>query len=377
MSSCLFAFIYFLFMTTTYPPDSCLTIENYMCVCLFVQTRWLCSAIAAALHYFFLASHCWMNVMSYDVFRTFTSSACILTRIRDKGKYLPRYALYAWGAPLLVIGACVFIDFSHVLPGINIGYGGTWAVAHTHDPWPHPTNASLATTTDMSAAVDHHFGGCHDENRQRRAWERDVMDSKGNGKEREDHEGAAHPPNETDFRDDNAFKMPDRSCWIQQPLAALFAFGAPILIIFLVNCFLFARTILSIRRTAQLAKLSTRRSSVRNLTGRSDVILYVKMATVMGFTWVFGLASSIISAVVDEPTSEVCMVLHVLGILFPIMNCSQGLFIFFVYVFNRRVLRLYKEKAVEVRKMLLAKKQNVKSAKPSRSKNTIAYIYKE
>jgi hypothetical protein len=87
----------------------------------FPQIPWLCTAVAASLHYFFLASHCWMNVMSYDVYRTFAGNTCILTRGRTKSKFFPRYALYAWGVPLVVVGACLFIDLSHVMPSISIG----------------------------------------------------------------------------------------------------------------------------------------------------------------------------------------------------------------------------------------------------------------
>jgi hypothetical protein len=62
-----------------------------------------------------------MNVMSYDVYRTFAGNTCILTRMRTKSKFFPRYALYAWGVPLVVVGACLFIDLSHVMPSISIG----------------------------------------------------------------------------------------------------------------------------------------------------------------------------------------------------------------------------------------------------------------
>jgi hypothetical protein len=67
------------------------------------------------------------------------------------------------------------------------------------------------------------------------------------------------------------------------------------------------------------------------------------MASVMGFTWVFGLASSVLSAVTETPSRSLCYALHALGVLFPILNSSQGLFVFFAFVFNRRVLALYRQ----------------------------------
>jgi hypothetical protein len=35
-------------------------------------------------------------------------------------------------------------------------------------------------------------------------------------------------------------------------------------------------------------------------------------------------------------------VLHIFGILFIVFNCSQGIFIFFVFLLNRRVLAMYR-----------------------------------
>jgi hypothetical protein len=42
-------------------------------------TRWLCQAVGMTMHYFFLAGFMWMNVMSFDVFKTFNK-----TRYADK-----------------------------------------------------------------------------------------------------------------------------------------------------------------------------------------------------------------------------------------------------------------------------------------------------
>ena len=105
-------------------------VPTYVFFISFQQTEWLCTAIAASLHYFFLASHLWMNVMSYDVYRTFAGSSCVLTRVRDKTKYFPRYAAYAWGTPMLIVGVCLFIDLSHLLPpSITIGgYLKVWGL---------------------------------------------------------------------------------------------------------------------------------------------------------------------------------------------------------------------------------------------------------
>ncbi|CAG5130031.1 unnamed protein product [Candidula unifasciata] len=187
-----------------------------------------------------------MNVVSYDVYKTFTNPV-IQNRARETRKYFYRYALYAWGAPLFIVSLCMFIDFT------------------------------TATSSNDTSVTD---------------------------------EKTIH------------------TCWITQPLAALIAFGAIILLIFFINCIFFGKTIACISKTAKMAKKSlgvrNSNSSVHKRTDTSEVMLYVRMSTVMGFTWIFGLSSSILSS-----------------ILFTILNTSQGFLIFIAFVCNRRVLGLY------------------------------------
>ncbi|XP_076451539.1 uncharacterized protein LOC143287437 isoform X2 [Babylonia areolata] len=338
-----------------------------------VQIPWLCTAVAASLHYCFLSSHCWMNVMSYDVYRTFAASTCILTRVRDKRKMFPRYALYAWGMPLLVLGTCLFIDLTGVFPGIRIGYGGTWSAAASgggvlNDTsglgnWTsgdgesrHPT---VTTTTSSTERVNSDVDNT-------------AAAAAASG-------GGEVVRNGTESGGFSVVVDRSFSCWIQEPLAALYAFGAPLLLIFLMNCVFFARTIASIRRTGRLARHSgagrtNSSNSARQLSGHNDVILYVKMSSVMGFTWVFGLASSVISSVAQEPSDVICYVLHVLGVIFPILNSSQGLFIFFAFVFNRRVLGLYRVLGGKVKSSLARQKKALVSSGRGKPMTNIATI---
>ena len=248
---------------------------------------WLCSAVGMFLHYLFLASFFWMNVMAYDVFRTFAKK-CILTRIREKKKFLPRYALYAWGSPLLIVLLCAVFDFTEILPDIKIGYGGQFQTGSSQsDSFEGSANRSTTEDTDTS----------------------------------------------------HVYSL---GCWIQQPVATLAAFGGPMVLILLGNTVMFTRTIICIRSSTKLTQTSVRRSSISHMAGHDDVMLYIRMSTVMGFTWIFGLTSSIVSGFFGEPSRTICIVLHLLAILFIIFNCSQGLFIFFAFVFNRRVLGLYR-----------------------------------
>lgn len=247
----------------------------------------ICPIVGVFLHFIFLASFFWMNVMSYDVFKTFANK-CILTRVRRTKKHFPMYSLYAWGSPALIVGICSIIDFTKWIPNFRIGYGGS-----SGDSYEYYTYDTFSNQTDnptITKLYQQKFG-----------------------------------------------------CWIQEPVAALVAFGLPMIMILLANAIMFIRTIICIRSVTKMVSLRTRRSSVSNAIGQHDVILYVRMSTVMGFTWIFGLASSIVSSFSEKPTNAVCIALHVVGVFFIIFNCSQGLFIFFVFVLNRRVGALYKD----------------------------------
>ncbi|KAJ7393384.1 hypothetical protein OS493_006355 [Desmophyllum pertusum] len=81
-----------------------------------------CLAVAVLLHYFVLSSFTWMNVMAYDVHRTFTNISGVAANRQGGGctKRLMKYCLYAWEAPAIVVLICVIVD--HVIKG-SIGYG--------------------------------------------------------------------------------------------------------------------------------------------------------------------------------------------------------------------------------------------------------------
>lgn len=249
--------------------------------------EWLCSAFGIILHYLFLASFFWTNVMSFDVFKTFARK-CILRRIRNKKKYVPIYSAYAWGVPLLIVSLCALFDFGNIIDGVEIGYGGNSVSDHSSE--------DLAKTNKTGSK---------------------------NGEETK-----------------HVYSI---GCWIQEPVASMAVFGGPMILILLSNAVMFTRTIICIRASTRATKSSVRKSSLNHMAGKDDVMLYIRMSTVMGFTWVFGLASSVVSAFASPPSRTTCIILHLLGMLFIVFNCSQGIFIFFAFVFNRRVLGLYRE----------------------------------
>ncbi|XP_033763513.1 uncharacterized protein LOC117344796, partial [Pecten maximus] len=289
-----------------------LTVSLFMGELLFLlsgltvklESDWPCKAIAVFLHYLFLASFFWMNVMAYDLYRTFGHN-CILTRVREKKNFFCRYFVYAWGSPALIVCACAVIDFSEIVDGVHIGYG-SYVTKDTD-----VTDAGTVFSTPSTNWSGEHNGSV---------------------------------PIKSPVAHSSIITEANLGCWIMEPVATLITFGFPMIIILVVNAIMFIKTIICIRAVAKLAKLKTRRSSLNQAVGKSDVVLYVRMSTVMGFTWIIGLGSSVISAFADGPTDTMCVVLHTIGILFILFNCSQGVFIFGAFVFNKRVLGLYKSK---------------------------------
>ncbi|XP_012938072.2 uncharacterized protein LOC101863267 [Aplysia californica] len=322
-----------------------LTLALFLAEIIFVEGMtvdipWLCTTVAICVHYTFLAAHFWMNVMSFDVYRTFVTSTP-LRQMREKSKYLPRYALYAWGVPLIIVAFCVFVEFSSLFD-FQIGYGPVLIGANDV-----LDNVTYFNYTDGTQQLDEGKGS-EDE-------ARDEGNSQGNSNSNSSNSAA----NETRYYYTSAHTYgQSAACWIHNPLAALTAFGALILLIFLVNCVFFIRTIISISRTAKLAKQSLGQrhsnSSIQKMTGRSDVMLYVRMSTVMGFTWFFGLSSAIMSSFLTKPYSRSeCIVSHVQSFLFNIFNVSQGIFIFVAFVCNRRVFALYVRLLIRMKKYIL------------------------
>ena len=201
-----------------------------------------CLIVALATHYWGLASYLWTNVIAWDLYGTF--SRRVSASPRSVAKMLPRYALYAYGVPLLIVTITIIIDFCDFTV-FDVGYGQT-------------------------------------------------------------------------------------ICWISDPLANFIFFGLPMIVALIVNFVLFLTTITSIRHVSSSLRSYERCS--RKRTALSQVKLYARMCTVLGFTWVFGLISS-------------CLPMYPLAIIFAylfiVTNALGGLFIFVAFICNRRVRMLY------------------------------------
>lgn len=234
-----------------------------------------CKAVACLLHYEILCCFTWMNIMAYDLYKTFGNKT-ILNNIRSKGKYLLWYMIYAYGCPLLVI-----------------------------------------ITTSL---LDH-------------------------------------------FLDDSTFSPhygKSNVCWITSKRAAVIYFAVPLAVIMCVNFTFFFLTICSIRSVKHIWYLSNQKSNQR---GKSDVFLYARMALVIGLTWAL--------AFVAAYTREDRLTGKILSYLFIICNTLQGLFVFCVFVCNRRVFNLYRD---AIRKSVTKISGNPASKKTSEGFNRIMNV---
>ncbi len=119
------------------------------------------------------------------------------------------------------------------------------------------------------------------------------------------------------------------SCWLTTDIHQFLSFGIPLLIMLMVNAFFFVRCVAGLCAAIRVANKAKNSSSSKAKT--SSLLLYVRICSVMGFTWVFAVAFGFIQ-------TAVLLYLHI------ICNGLQGVFIFTCFCANRRVWHMYKQK---------------------------------
>ncbi|KAH3733303.1 hypothetical protein DPMN_039729 [Dreissena polymorpha] len=91
----------------------------------------VCKYMGVCTHLFFLTTFCWTNIISFDIWRTF-SNQFVITSLRDNStKRFVMYSLYAWCFPLIVLSVAIAIDLGDFkLVPYNIkpryGQGACW-----------------------------------------------------------------------------------------------------------------------------------------------------------------------------------------------------------------------------------------------------------
>jgi len=113
------------------------------------------------------------------------------------------------------------------------------------------------------------------------------------------------------------------SCYIDTQEMIIYTFAVPVGIVIILNLVLFLVVIVKIGNAPSVTK------NVQN--ERNELAIFVKLSTVTGFTWIFGLLYVMTDNVV-------------LSYMFIILNASQGVFLFFAFIANKRVLSMVCEK---------------------------------
>ena len=111
-----------------------------------------------------------------------------------------------------------------------------------------------------------------------------------------------------------------KGCWIQNTSSILYFFAVPMGVLLLINIVFFVLTVKVIRETVANTQMATTQNS-----RKKRFKVYMRIAALMGFTWVFGFLSS----------------LHLyLSYVFAISCTLQGVYIAVVFLFTRRVAGL-------------------------------------
>ena len=220
----------------------------FTCGSFFNELPLVCFILSLMTHYGFLAGFFWMNVIAFDLYRNFRekSSHVLLQTIAVKDR-LPKYALFGWISPLLIVLSGLITDL---------------VIKDSKSEAPfRPCYAS-------------YLGGCNDVSEKLNDL---LIDSP----------YLANVTNRTDvsFRHTSYFENETcidsaplikyilmKSCWITNGRANLVFFGLPIGVIIIINGIYYSLTIYNIRKKKNVQKKNNmRRFSKVKLPADQDV----------------------------------------------------------------------------------------------------------
>ena len=109
-------------------------------------------------------------------------------------------------------------------------------------------------------------------------------------------------------------------CWFAHRKALLVFFAAPMVTIIVMNCIFFVSAAAIITQTSSTAAAA----SARGNHPQGQYKMYLRLAVLMGFTWVSGIVAGYLD-------------LEALWYVFVVLNTLQGVFIFLAFTFRTRV----------------------------------------
>lgn len=136
----------------------------------------------------------------------------------------------------------------------------------------------------------------------------------------------------------------DHACWLVNSNAKIVTFATPIACVLLYNVTAFSHTVWAINN----ARKQTRRvKSPRRQDQRAVLKIYVRLISLMGFTWFFSFSAELIHKALLYP--------------FVVLTTIQGVYIFVAFICKTRVLKLVKERFPRSRKDALTSTQHTAS----------------
>ena len=124
----------------------------------------------------------------------------------------------------------------------------------------------------------------------------------------------------TSILDDSSIGYGGQSCYITRKHMVLYTVAIPLGIVIICNLVMFLYVIIKVCRLPEVKK-NTKHE-------RQNIIIFAKLSTLTGLTWIF--------AYIYQWTN-----ITLFAYLFIIANASQGLFIMFAFVINKRVYSMF------------------------------------
>ncbi|CAB4014831.1 G- coupled receptor Mth2 [Paramuricea clavata] len=116
------------------------------------------------------------------------------------------------------------------------------------------------------------------------------------------------------------------NCWLGTANAKLYLFLLPLAVSLLYNIYKFIQTAVSLSRHAKDREILQRKE------GKQNLLICTKLATLVGFPWLFAFIGVLFSDV------------EVFEYLFVLFVCLQGLYVGMAFLVNKKTLKLYKDR---------------------------------
>ena len=120
------------------------------------------------------------------------------------------------------------------------------------------------------------------------------------------------------------------NCWLGTANAKLYLFLLPLALLLLYNIYTFIKTAVSLSRHEK------ERKTLHQEKGRQNLLVCTKLATLVGFPWLFAFFGVLFPDV------------EAFEYLFVVFVCLQGLYIGMAFLFNKKTWKLYKDGSIQL-----------------------------